>query len=156
MPNFCSNQKRTIWIFVPRKKKSENFCPRVYLGCSRVCRHWCDSSIITINNHRNLPISLQRCYNESNGVWNHRRLDCLLKRLFRHKSKKASKLCVTGLCEGNSPMTGESPHKGPDALQMFPFDDVIVWSWVSLNNTVWTVPLFTELGLTCRPMTHIL
>ena len=25
------------------------------------------------------------------------------------RSKKASKLCVTGLCEGNSPMTGEFP-----------------------------------------------
>ena len=28
-------------------------------------------------------------------------------RLFRRISKKASKLCVTGLCAGNSPMTGE-------------------------------------------------
>ena len=27
----------------------------------------------------------------------------------RHRSKKTSKLCVTGLCEGNSPVTGEFP-----------------------------------------------
>ena len=33
----------------------------------------------------------------------------LLKRLFRHKWKKTSKLRVTGLCEGNSPVTGEFP-----------------------------------------------
>ena len=33
----------------------------------------------------------------------------LLNRLFRRKSKKTSKLRVTGLCEGNSPVTGEFP-----------------------------------------------
>ena len=30
-------------------------------------------------------------------------------RLFRRRSKKASKLRVAGLCEGNSPGTGEFP-----------------------------------------------
>ena len=34
--------------------------------------------------------------------------------------KKTSKLRVTGLCEGNLPMTGEL------TLKMFPFDDVII------------------------------
>ena len=34
-------------------------------------------------------------------------LDCLLTCLFRRLSKKTSKLRVTGLCEGNSPVTGE-------------------------------------------------
>ena len=33
--------------------------------------------------------------------------DCLLNRLFRHTSKKTSKLRVTGLCAGNSPVTDE-------------------------------------------------
>ena len=33
----------------------------------------------------------------------------LLNRLFRRRSKKTSKLCVTGLCAGNSPVTGEFP-----------------------------------------------
>ena len=37
----------------------------------------------------------------------HLRLDCLLNRLFRCRSKKSSKLRVTGLCKGNSPVTGE-------------------------------------------------
>ena len=32
-----------------------------------------------------------------------------LNRLFRHISKKTSKLRVTGLCAGNSPVTGEFP-----------------------------------------------
>ena len=35
--------------------------------------------------------------------------DCLLNRLFRRRSKKTSKLRVTGLCAGNSPGTGEFP-----------------------------------------------
>ena len=38
-------------------------------------------------------------------------LDCLLNRLFRRRSKKASKLHVTGLCEENSPVTGEFPSQ---------------------------------------------
>ena len=37
---------------------------------------------------------------------NNRRIDGLLNRLFRRRSKKTSKLRVTGLCEGNSPVTG--------------------------------------------------
>ena len=32
---------------------------------------------------------------------------CLLNRLFRRRSKRTSKFSVTGLCAGNSPMTGE-------------------------------------------------
>ena len=35
--------------------------------------------------------------------------DCLLNGLFRRRSKKTSKLCVTGLCAGNWPGTGEFP-----------------------------------------------
>ena len=47
--------------------------------------------------------------NEHDGVSNHRRLDCLHSRLFRRRSKKTSKLCVTGFCDGNSPVTSEFP-----------------------------------------------
>ena len=45
----------------------------------------------------------------ANGVSNHRRLDYLLNCLFRRRSKKTSMLRVSGLCEGNSPVTGEFP-----------------------------------------------
>ena len=45
---------------------------------------------------------LEWCHNERDGIWNHRRLDCLLSRLFRRRSKKTSMLRVTGLCEGKS------------------------------------------------------
>ena len=43
------------------------------------------------------------------GVSNHQPHDCLLNGLFRRRSKKTSKLRVTGLFEGNSPVTGEFP-----------------------------------------------
>ena len=44
--------------------------------------------------------------------------------LFRRRSKKTSKLRVTGLCSGNSPVN--SPHKRTVTRKMFPFDDVIL------------------------------
>ena len=46
---------------------------------------------------------------ERDSVSNHGRLYCLLNRLFRRRSKKTSKLRVTGLCGGNSPVAGEFP-----------------------------------------------
>ena len=48
-------------------------------------------------------------HNEHDGVSNHQPHDCLLNRLFRRRSKKISKLHVTGHCAGNSPGTGEFP-----------------------------------------------
>ena len=55
-------------------------------------------------------IALNWRHNERDGVSNHQPHDCLLNPLFRRKSKtKKSKLRVTGLCEGNSPVTGEFP-----------------------------------------------
>ena len=52
---------------------------------------------------------LQWRHNERDGVSNHQPNDYLLNRLFRRRSKKTRKLCVTGLCEGISPVTGEFP-----------------------------------------------
>ena len=56
-----------------------------------------------------IRLLLQWRHNERDGVSNHQPRDCLLNHLFRRKSKKTSKLHVTGLCEGNSPGTGEFP-----------------------------------------------
>ena len=56
----------------------------------------------------NCGSTLQWRHDERDGVSNHQPRDCLPKRLFRRRSKKTSKLRrITGLCEGNSPMTGE-------------------------------------------------
>ena len=65
-------------------------------------------------------------HNGHDSVSNHQPYDCLLNRLFRRRSKKTSKLRVTGLCAGNSPGPVISPHKWPVTRKMFPFDDVIM------------------------------
>ena len=52
---------------------------------------------------------LQWRHNGCDDVSNHQPHDCLLNRLFRLRSKKTSKLRVTGLCVGNSPGSGEFP-----------------------------------------------
>ena len=48
-------------------------------------------------------------HNGHDSVSNHQPHHCLLNRLFGRRSKKTSKLRVTGLCVGNSPGTGEFP-----------------------------------------------
>ena len=72
-------------------------------------------------------------HNDHDGVSNHQPRGCLLNRLFRRRSKKTSKLRVTGLCVGNSPGPANSPHKGPVTRKMLPFDDVIM-RWVCFIN----------------------
>ena len=74
--------------------------------------------------------SLHWRHNDQDGVSNHQPHGCLLKRLFGRRSKKTSKLRVTGLCAWNSPGPVNSPHKGPVTRKIFPFDDVIMFSWI--------------------------
>ena len=52
---------------------------------------------------------LQCRHNETDGVSNHQPHHCLINRLFRRRSKKISKLRVTGLCVGNSSGTCKFP-----------------------------------------------
>ena len=76
-------------------------------------------------------------HNGHDGVSNHQPHGCLLNRLFRRRSKKTSKLRVTGLCVGNSPGPVNSPHKWPVTRKMVPFDDVIMaqkWTFLTLQN----------------------
>ena len=47
-----------------------------------------------------LQCSLHWRQNDHGGISNHQPHDCLLNRLFRLRSKKTSKLSVTGLCPG--------------------------------------------------------
>ena len=62
---------------------------------------------------------LQWRHNGRDSVSNHQPHDCLLNRLFRHRLKKTAKLRVTGLCEGNSPGTGECPSHGASNAECF-------------------------------------
>ena len=59
--------------------------------------------------HKSKIVLLQWRHNGHNSVSNHQPHDCLLNHLFRRRWKKTSKFHVTGLCTGNSPVTGEFP-----------------------------------------------
>ena len=69
---------------------------------------------------------LQWRHIEHDGVSNHRRLDCLLNHLFRRRSKKTSKIRVTGLCEGIHRWPMDSFHKGLVKRKIFPFGGVMM------------------------------
>ena len=64
---------------------------------------------------------LQWRYNERKGVSNHQPHDYLLNR----RSKTTPKLRVTGLCEGNSPVTGEFLAQKPVTRKNFS-----IWHWL--------------------------
>ena len=74
---------------------------------SNMWRHDMETFGITVAFCDYHQITLQRRHNERDGVSNHQLHDCLLNRLFRRRSKQTSKSRVTGLCAGNSPVTGE-------------------------------------------------
>ena len=69
--------------------------------------------------HTGCEIPLQWRHNGRNSISNHQPHDCLLNRLFRRRSKKTSKLRVTGLCAGNSPGTGEFPTQMASYAEIF-------------------------------------
>ena len=101
-------------------------------------------------------VTLQWRHNGCDGVSNHQSHDCLLNCLFRRRSKKTSKLRVTGLCAGNSPVTGIfSVRKGrwsnPWSIMIFSdispailnHDDVIKWKhfphyWPFVRGIHWS------------------
>ena len=100
-------------------------------GCSLKSHRLIDIGIPIINLRRSIPYkttsddlfreqkpcSLQLRHNGRHDVSSHRRPDCLLSHLFGRRSKKTSKLRVTGL---------PSPHEGPVTRKIFPFDDIIM------------------------------
>ena len=90
------------------------------------------------------PVTLRWRHNGRDDVSNHQSHNCLLNRSFRRRSKKTSKLRVTGLCAGIHRRPMNSPHKWPATRKLFPFDDVIMnLSPVQRQAITWT----NELGL---------
>ena len=74
-------------------------------------------------------------HNGHDSVSNQQLHDCLLNRLFRRRSKKTSKLRVTGLCARNSPETGEFPAQMASNADFF--FHLMTSSWRSHHQT-WT------------------
>ena len=85
------------------------------------------------------PQSLQWCYNGRNGISNPQPHHCLLSPLFRRRSKKTSKLCVNGLCAGNSPVTGKFPTQMASNVENVSISwchhGVYVQEWVCVVET---------------------
>ena len=83
--------------------------------------------------------SLHWHYNGRDSVSNHLPQDCLLNRLYRRRSKKLSKLRVSGLFAGNSPETGEFPAQIASNAEC-----VSIWwrhhGWVNLYPVIWRNP----------------
>ena len=79
-------------------------------------------------------LPLQWRHNGLDGVSNHQPHHCLLNRLFGRRSKKTSKLRVTGLCVGNSPGTGEFPTQMASNAE-----NVSIW-WRHHVNHSWKTP----------------
>ena len=80
--------------------------------------------------------TLQWRHNKRACISNDVHHDCLLNRLLRRRSKKTSKLRVTGLCGENSPANGKFPaHR---ASKIIPFDDVIMVTATQAYCSAWT------------------
>ena len=80
-------------------------------------------------------------HNGRDGVSNHQPHDCLLNRLFGRRLNKTWKLRVTGLCEGNSLVTGEFP-----AQMASNAENVSIW-WRN-HGTILPINLFLQLHVT--------
>ena len=85
------------------------------------------------------PLQWRWRHNGHDGVWNHQPHDCLLSCSFRIRLKKTSKLHVTGLCAGNSPVTGEFPAQMASNAK-----NVSIW-WRHHAST-WHMKFQTSLG----------
>ena len=120
------------------------FVSRVYLGHFPLVTFLCLTSIITslpscqvliytMSHNLCTPFvvdSLQWRHNGRDSISNHQPRDCILNRLFRRRSKKTSKLRVTGLCAGNSPGTGEFHAQ----MASYAENVSIWWHHVSCNH----------------------
>ena len=95
-------------------------CVSLWLGYDKLCPYpW---GLHQRQYH--CPDGSEATHNGRDSVSNHQPPNCLLNRLFRRRSKKQSKLRVTGRCAWNWPVN--SQHKWPATPKRFPFDDVIM------------------------------
>ena len=95
--------------------------------------------------------SLQWRHTGCDSVSNHQPYDCLLNRLFRHRSRKTSKLCVTGLCAWNSPVTGEFPvQKASNA------ENVSIWWHHHVRTILLTHLSYHSLTSNHRYIKHVI
>ena len=143
-----SKQSRGWWFGTPLWRHSNVFIVLAFLQATPWC-HWALQyyqnhgwhfihyfnfknafCLEQTQQHLRLQDTLQWRHNGCDGVSNHQCLDCLL----RCRSTKASKLRITGLCGGDSPMTGEFPSQRTSNAE-----NVSIW-WRHHDNRGSTVP----------------
>ena len=126
--DFCKMGSWGAWVrFLVSSERENNFTPFDWKWACTTLIKWLISvmSIYLVNmsvyvcikqniigderSSFRLLISLQWHHNERDSVSNHQPCHCLINRLFWRRSKKTPKHRVTGLCAGNSPVTGEFP-----------------------------------------------
>ena len=107
----------SLWGLVCQKQlsrgRTNNYIPQILWDVFTCPWHWylllAHPSLYEMSIHTIAPQYSPHYSGAIMGVSNQQPHDCLLNRLFRRRSKKTSKLRVTDLCVGNSPVTGEFP-----------------------------------------------
>ena len=140
----------------------DQHCFRKWLVACSAPSHYLNQCWNIVNwTLRNKP--LQWHHNGRDGVSNHQRHVCLLNRIFKHRSKKISKLRATGLSAGIHQWPVNSPHKGPVTRKMFQFDDVIMVSEIvlkistfSVKKCIWTYALVAATPYLCYSLWFML
>ena len=115
-------------------------------GCYFYLRKW-DNPIVKFSVTVSWPHGVQYLYplqwrhNGRDGVSNHQPLDCLLKHWIMRRWKKTPKPRVPGFVWGIHRWPVNSPHKGPVARKMLPFEYVIMFltaECTANKKTIWT------------------
>ena len=93
---------------------TNNQVARWYISIIVILWNWTGTSaavldVLLVRQPKRVSNSLQWRHSGRNSVSNHQPHHYSLNRLFRRRSKKTPKLRITGLCAGNSPVTGEFP-----------------------------------------------
>ena len=133
-----------IWIFDHHLNDKEGFIIQLWICTTPIWNLPCGFAV-TMHSVQHMPvlgihdyashnsqITLPWRHNGHDSVSYHQPHHCLLNRLCGCRSKKTSKLRVTGLCAGNSPGPVNFPHKWPVTRKMLPFDDVIMSYTITL------------------------
>ena len=91
---------------------------------------------------KTFPCHYNDVKNGRDSVSNYQLYVCLLNRFFRRRLKKTSKPRVTGLCAGNSPVTGEFP-----AQRASNAENVSIWWHHHVMTSPWLYKLYDILSL---------
>ena len=108
--NFFMIRKRNLHLYITNDQSYEIFlvCFK-WIMVTQLLTSMATGLLYSSSEIYTIWCTLQWRHNGCHDVSNPQPHDCLLNRLFRRRSKKTSKLRVTGPCEGISLMTEEFP-----------------------------------------------